>query len=31
VQKAQHIGFNACQVSGVEEVTRTLKELKLFH
>ena len=31
VQKAQHIGFTACQVSGVEEVTRTLKELKLLH
>jgi putative hydrolase of the HAD superfamily len=31
VEKARYIGFNACQVSGVEEVTHTLRELKVLH
>ena len=30
VEQARQIGFNACQVLGVEEVERTLKELKLL-
>jgi putative hydrolase of the HAD superfamily len=30
VEKAQYIGFKACQVLGVEEVKRTLKELNVL-